>query len=151
LWWKWSSHSLSLCERKIWNINFEKCNLTGQLLNLFPISYRFEFYKPLEPLEIYIVVNFRTHKINRGTRKLTRIPMLIKKKKRNVLVIKPWSAVCFFFPAFFEASLLILNGLEPRGLNRVSGKISLRILPNPRYEDHDTIWIQVDKVVKIVN
>jgi hypothetical protein len=44
-----------------------------------------------------------------------------------------------------------LNGLEPRGLSRVSGKIGLRILPNPRYEDHDAIWIQVDKVVKIVN
>jgi hypothetical protein len=31
------------------------------------------------PLETYIVVNFKTRGINRDTRKLTRIPTLIKK------------------------------------------------------------------------
>jgi hypothetical protein len=32
------------------------------------------------PLKTYIIVNFRVRKINRGARKLVRIPILIKKK-----------------------------------------------------------------------
>ena len=34
----------------------------------------------LEPLETYMIVNFMVREINRGTRKLTQIPMLILKK-----------------------------------------------------------------------
>jgi hypothetical protein len=37
----------------------------------------------LEPLEAYMVVNFRAREISRGTRKLTRTSMLIIKKKYN--------------------------------------------------------------------
>ena len=44
------------------------------------------------PLETFIVVNFKAHRINRGTYKLTRTPMLIKnsnKENRSLsLIIK---------------------------------------------------------------
>jgi len=79
--------SLSLRERKIQDVNFDRCNPTGQVLNLFPIDHRFESHKPSGPLKTYMVVNFRTRKINRDTRKLARTPILIKKK--NVLVTEP--------------------------------------------------------------
>jgi hypothetical protein len=35
------------------------------------------------PLKAYMIVNFRTHGISRGARKLVRIPTLIKKRKRD--------------------------------------------------------------------
>ena len=44
------------------------------------------------PLETYMVVNFRACKINWGVRKLTRTPMLNKKKKKHTL-----STACTFF------------------------------------------------------
>jgi len=115
------SLSLSLW-KKIRNVNLKRCNSTSQVLKLLPRGHRFESHKLSGLLEAYMIVNFKTREISWDTRKLTWTPILIKNKKTNVLVTKPWSAVCFFPPAYFEASLLILNGLEPRGLSRVSGK-----------------------------
>ena len=39
-------------------------------------------------LEVYMVVNFRTHKISQGMRKLARTPMLIKKRACLLLYFK---------------------------------------------------------------
>jgi hypothetical protein len=48
-----------------------------------------EFESSQGSLEVYMVVNFKTHGINRGTRKLIQILMLIQKKMHisNILMI----------------------------------------------------------------
>jgi len=43
------------------------------------------------PLEIYMVINFRAHKINRGTCKLLQIPTFKKKKKELSGYLWGWS------------------------------------------------------------
>jgi hypothetical protein len=74
-------------------VNFRKYSSINQILYLFSRDQQFESHKPqgywrliwsltsgsVELLKTYMVVNFRVHGISRGTRKLTRIPMLIKK------------------------------------------------------------------------
>jgi hypothetical protein len=47
--------------------------------------------KTLGLLETYMVVNFRTRRINQSTRKLARTFTLIKKKKVNVWILAPIS------------------------------------------------------------
>jgi len=74
-------------------VNFRKYSSINQILYLFSRDQQFESHKPqgywrliwsltsgsVELLKTYMVVNFRVHGISRGTRRLTRIPMLIKK------------------------------------------------------------------------
>ena len=57
--------------------------ITRDLANWLDVGFAFKWLRvrvPSGSLEVYIVVNFRAHGISRGTYKLTRISMLIKKK-----------------------------------------------------------------------
>ena len=62
--------------------NLKGYNLTGQVIGLFSRDHQFELYKSQGHwIETYMVVNFKAREISRGTRKLTRTLMLIKKEK----------------------------------------------------------------------
>jgi hypothetical protein len=51
---------------------------------LFFKDYQFESYKTSEPLEAYIVVNFKARVISWGARKLARTTALIKKQSLDI-------------------------------------------------------------------
>ena len=68
--------------------NLKGYNLTSQVIGLFSRDHQFELYKSQGHwIETYMVVNFRAREISRGTRKLIRTLILIKKKK---LLLARW-------------------------------------------------------------
>ena len=73
----------------------QKLTLNDRVLSLLFRSHIFEFHKSSEPLEAYMVVNFRTREINRGTHNLIRIPMLINFFYRNPVCLASTKALYF--------------------------------------------------------
>jgi len=99
------SLSLSLW-KKIRNVNLKRCNSTSQVLKLLPRGHRFESHKLSGLLEAYMIVNFKTREISWDTRKLTRTPILIKKKKNKCSCNKTMKC-CVLFPPGILRSVAI--------------------------------------------